>query len=602
MIGRGGLARAREWTIGSPARRTAARGETAVPVQLGRYRIKQGVRGAVLTCVEAPTVRVRIQHGLCATATAARSAAAGSIFLDGAARGAPFLDSKREVYNLDHHEGCVRPFTLATCEQAVVLIRTGLDLRKRDWTVFANDADLDTVLAIWVLLNHIRLNDGRGATRARVMPLLRLQGVVDALGLEQQDLCGLPPEVLTETQTWIERLRTPELAAKGRGRWQDLDLLEHTADRLRAIDRLIYPPKQFDDLEEIDELVRVPIANGRVAIICRSEVGIYEVERQLRRLHGRRLAVIVLQQKTSVYTLRQVDAYLPATLASVYERLNLIDPAAGGHRSANRWGGSTEIGGSPRRSGTRVTPQQIASVCQRAYGRPRLLERLSRIGVAALGSAAIMLAALAPLLMPGAPGNLGPQPAVQFSMLLAAFGGALFLTRGFRAPGLYGLRRPARLDWLSVVPVAVLGALAGGVWIPAVHLPGPATALPAVPDLLALLTLPLAAEVIFRGLVQGSLVMSFAIQSCGGPWSVSAPTIVSAGLYALWGAVLGSPSFALAPALLPDATPSLPLLGAFVFGAGSAMARERSESIGASILLHWICVATVLLARAWISP
>jgi len=213
-----------------------------------------------------------------------------------------------------------------------------------------------------------------------------------------------------------------------------------------------------------------------------------------------------------------------------------------------------------------------------------------------------MLAALAPLLMPGAPGNLGPQPAVQFSMLLAAFGGALFLTRGFRAPGVYGLRRPARLDWLSVVPVAVLGALAGGVWIPAVHLPGPATALPAVPDLLALLTLPLAAEVIFRGLVQGSLVMSFAIQSCGGPWSVSAPTIVSAGLYALWGAVLGSPSFALAPALLPDATPSLPLLGAFVFGAGSAMARERSESIGASILLHWICVATVLLARAWISP
>src|SRR5438552_3918626 len=493
MIGRGGLARAREWTIGSPARRTAARGETAVPVQLGRYRIKQGVRGAVLTCVEAPTVRVRIQHGLCATATAARSAAAGSIFLDGAARGAPFLDSKREVYNLDYHEGCDRPFTLATCEQAVVLIRTGLDLRKRDWTVFANDADLDTVLAIWVHLNHIRLNDGRGATRARVMPLLRLQGVIDALGLEQQDLCGLTPQVLTETQTWIERLRTPELAAKGRGRWQDLDLLEHTADRLRAIDRLIYPPKQSDDLEEIDELVRVPIANGRVAIICRSEVGIYEVEQQLRRLHGRRLAVIVLQRGTSVYTLRQVDAYLPATLASLYERLNLIDPAAGGHRSANRWGGSTESGGSPRRTGTRVTPQQIASVCQRAYGRPRLLERLSRIGVAALGSAAIMLAALAPLLMPGAPGNLGPQPAVQFSMLLAAFGGALFLTRGFRAPGLYGLRRPARLDWLSVVPVAVLGALAGGVWIPAVHLTGPETALPAVPDILALLHIPIAA-------------------------------------------------------------------------------------------------------------
>src|SRR5712691_2669541 len=208
MIGSGGLARAREWTIGSPARGTAARDETAVPVQLGRYRIKRDARGAVLTCVEAPTVTVRIQHGLCVTATAARGAAAGSIFLDGAARGAPFLDPKREVYNLDHHEGCVRPFTLATCEQAMVLLRRGLDLRKREWTVYANDADLDTVLAVWVLLNHIRLSDRDPDTRARVMPMLRLQGMIDAQGLEMRDLCGLPPDVIAETQSWIDGLRS----------------------------------------------------------------------------------------------------------------------------------------------------------------------------------------------------------------------------------------------------------------------------------------------------------------------------------------------------------------------------------------------------------
>src|SRR2546426_9870156 len=103
MTGSGSLARAREGT-GSPARGPAARGETVVPVRLGRYRIKQDARGAVLTCVEAPTVTVRIQHGFCVTATAARSAAAGSVFLDGAARGAPFLYPKIEVYNIDQHE------------------------------------------------------------------------------------------------------------------------------------------------------------------------------------------------------------------------------------------------------------------------------------------------------------------------------------------------------------------------------------------------------------------------------------------------------------------------------------------------------------------
>lgn len=589
--------------MGTPVRASVPRQEPVVPVHPGRYRIRQESGGAVLICVEAPTMAIRIKHGLCVTAAAARSAAAGSIFLDGAAQGAPFLDPKRGVYNLDHHEGCVRPFTLATCEQAMVLIRTGLDLRRRDWTVYANDADLDTVLAIWVLLNHIRLNDS-AATRARVMPLLRLQGVTDALGLELQELCGLPPEVLAETQGWIERLRKPELAAKSRGRWH-VDLLEQTADRLRAIDRLVYPPKHFDDLEEIEELVRVEIATGRAAIVCRAKVGIYEVERQLRRLHGRRLVVIVLQNGSSAYTLRQVDPYLPATLERVYEHLNLVDPAAGGHRSGNRWGGSAEIGGSPRSTGTRVTPQEIARACQRAYGTPTLLERLCRIGGAALGSAAIMLAALAPMLVPGLVSEAGgptPQVTTQVCVLLAAFGGAFFLIRGFRTPGLYGLRRPARLDWCSLVPVAALGALAGGVWIPAVHLPVPAAPLPGVSELLSVLTLPLAGEVIFRGLVHGSLVMSFSIQRCGGPWFVSPPTVLSAALYALWSAALRSPAISLAPTMLGDAHPSVAFLGAFVFGAAAAMARERSESVASSILLHWICVAAVLLVHAWVSP
>src|SRR5207253_4713300 len=141
------------------------------------------------------TVTIRIKHGFCVTASAARSFASGSIFLDGAAQGEPFIDPKRQVYNLDHHEGCVRAFTLATCEQAMVLIRKGLDLRKRDWTVYANDADLDTVLAIWVLLNHLRLNDRSPETRARGMPLVRLQGVIDAQGLDMQDMSALPPQL-----------------------------------------------------------------------------------------------------------------------------------------------------------------------------------------------------------------------------------------------------------------------------------------------------------------------------------------------------------------------------------------------------------------------
>jgi len=551
----------------------------------------------MLTCVEAPTVSVRVQHGFTVTAGAARSAAPGSIFLDGAAQGEPFIDPKRENYNLDHHEGCVRSFLLATCEQAMVLIRKGLDLRKREWTVYANDADLDTVLAIWVLLNHLRLNERSTETRERVMPLVRLQGVIDAQGLDMLDMSALPPELLAETQARIDELREPELALKRRGRWGESDLLGYTADRLRAIDRLVYSPTHFDDVTDVEQLARVEIATDSVAVVCRSKAGIYEVERLLRRLHGKRLGVIVLRTGATTYTLRQVNPYLPTSLERVYTHLNLVDPAAGGHRSANRWGGSMEIGGSPRSTGTRLTPTQIAGVCRRAFRAPTVVQRLRRIAGTALSSAGILLAALASVFLPvigrgaGAPSGLAASPA-QFSVLLATLGGAFLLIRGLRAPGLYGLRRPAGLDWCVLLPFAVFGALVGGVWIPV-----PATTpVPEWLEPLGVLALPLAAEVIFRGFVHGGLVTSFAMQECAGPWLLSCPVILSAGFYALWGAILRHPAISLTQAIAGGPDSWLPVLGALLFGAASGMARERSESLAVSVLLHWIGVAAVLLA------
>jgi hypothetical protein len=100
---------------------------------------------------------VRAERGLAISAKRARNYPPGAIFLDGTAQGEPFVDVQKDLYNLDHRDGCIR--SLATCEQAIILIRKGLDLRKRDWVVLANDADLDTLFALWVLLNHLRLND-----------------------------------------------------------------------------------------------------------------------------------------------------------------------------------------------------------------------------------------------------------------------------------------------------------------------------------------------------------------------------------------------------------------------------------------------------------
>jgi hypothetical protein len=590
-----------------PARRAPVALEPA-PAQIlperrafpNRYRIRRDGRERILTCLEAPTVWVRLRRGVSVGAAAARSALPGSIFLDGAAQGEPFLDPERAVYNLDHHEGCVRLFTLATCEQAMVLIRKRLDLRRRDWTVFANDADLDTVLAIWVLLNHLRLTDEDPRARAAIMPLLRLEGSIDALGLELQDLCALPPDLLARTHAQMRELRAKELALHAEGRWETLDLLPYVVSQLQAIDRLVYPPEDVEGVAEIEELARREIARGSLAVVCRSKVGIYEVERQLRRVHGERLGLIALQKAPSTYSLRQVDPALPGgTLEPVYARLNLVDPASHGSRSPNRWGGSDEIGGSPRAAGTRLTPAQIAAACGDAHARPSWRGRAARVGRAGLLAAALLGLALAPDALRASGfaeraflDALALDPALCFGAALLALAGLGLLVLGPRAPGVYGMRRPAGLDWWACLPVAVVGALAGGVW----RAPVSGGALEAS-TLAALLGLPVAVELLFRGLVQGSLVGTFAVQRAGGRWFVSAPALVSSALYAV---ACGLPPLAAlsSPGPWSAAHPGVPLAGAFGFALAAAAARERSESVIAPILFHWIGVGAVLGAAS----
>lgn len=160
-----------------------------------RYSIRVRGEERVLVCSESPTISVRLERGLSVSAGATLKAPSGTLYLDGAAQGGPFLNTGKDILNLDHHEGCVRAFTVATCEQAMIVVRRGLDLQRRDWVIWTNEPDLDTVLAIWVLLNHLKLNDPDPEIRTRLMPLVRLEGAIDAHGLEMQELCGFPPEV-----------------------------------------------------------------------------------------------------------------------------------------------------------------------------------------------------------------------------------------------------------------------------------------------------------------------------------------------------------------------------------------------------------------------
>lgn len=552
-----------------------------------RYRLRQEEEGLALTCLEAPSIRVRVERGFSTSASAARGFAAGTIFLDGAAAGPPFLDPEKAVFNLDHHEGCVRSFTLSTCEQAFVLVAKGLDLQSREWTVYANEPDLDTLLAIWVLLNHRRLrNDER--LRRRIVPLLRLEGVIDVHGFDLRELCGFPATLERQTYGELETIGQPEIDARREGRWEEVDFPSFTAERMRLIDSLVYRPEELSGQAEVEELARAELPERRLVVGCRADVGIYTVEEHLRAIYGDRLGVIVLQKTPQRYTLRQVDSFLGGDLERVYGALNLFDPAAGNSRSADRWGGSTDIGGSPRSAGTSLSLRTIVRVCARAFERRRLSRRAATYGLALALSALVAGAAALPFMVMAESTTENAWKAGSLALSILALT-TLTLGAGlWRGPGVLGLRRPVGLGWLPILPLAILAAAGGGAW--ALVLPGVPLGSPAM--LALAVALGMVAEAFFRGVLYGTLLDPY--RPPPGSWRPSLPLVASSVLYA--GASL-VPTMPLARRSFTEpGTIVVSFVAALVFGFACGYAREQSESLLPPLLFHALAVVVVHLA------
>ena len=212
------------------------------------------------------------------SSTAVRKSPPCTIFLDGVAQSEPFMDLEKQIYNFDHHEGCIRPFTLSACEQVLVMILKGMDLRGRDWRVFANEPDLDTILAIWLIFNHVRVQQKEFGGLDRLCALVRLEGIIDSHGLEMVAISGFAPKSLTKTKKLIEYLRAEEVDLKSKGIWKESDLLEYAALILHKVDRIIYKAEELGDVKDVTELARVEFADNRIAVVVETQLGIYELE------------------------------------------------------------------------------------------------------------------------------------------------------------------------------------------------------------------------------------------------------------------------------------------------------------------------------------
>jgi hypothetical protein len=349
----------------TPSTAGAAAGEET---RRSRYQVIERDGERCLTC-SVQTVLLHVVRGLSVNETGRKRYPEQTIFLDGVFGGPPFYDNKARQYSLDHHAGCVRAFTLATCEQAVVVLLQGLPLGEGEWQLYVNEPDLDALLASWVLLNHLELLAEGGELLWRAMPLIRVEGVIDAHGLDMEILCGVPKKTYAARKDQLDRLLADERRHKGTGSWATIDFLDYARGILEAIDAQLFPPSHLGQLLEIEEVKRLPLQGAKQVILCRSHQNIYEVEALLKERHERQLGLIVLDRGGGRFTLRQVDPFLSRNLLALYAALNQRDSRASHHGGIdNLWGGSEDIGGSPRATGSALTGDDILRQAQQVYG------------------------------------------------------------------------------------------------------------------------------------------------------------------------------------------------------------------------------------------
>ncbi len=101
-----------------------------------------------------------------------------SIALDGLVQG-PRLDLDARRLSFDHHGNCVRLVTSATCRQVLDALLLGLD--PAPYTVYVNDVDADTALAVALLAHPGWVTPG-AAHAPRVWALVEAVGSRDAHG------------------------------------------------------------------------------------------------------------------------------------------------------------------------------------------------------------------------------------------------------------------------------------------------------------------------------------------------------------------------------------------------------------------------------------
>lgn len=276
-----------------------------------------------------------------------------AVALDGYVQG-PAIDVKRRKYSFDHHAGCLRLVTKATCAQVLDAMLLGLN--PENMTIYLNDIDADTVLAVW-LLKH-----PQSITHPRVRDLVEDVGNVDAHGpsffpfVRDTDLC----------QRFFKGAMEPEARARREGRYATMNLYNLLKDCLKRTNKLLFHNKRFPVCQREYKPIRYEITHrgeGWVMSHCPERMfgALYrEGYSRVVSYHAVEVRLPNGQLETSfAYTIaKQSDLITDFNIPAILDCLSQIEPG---------WGGGSSIGGAPRRAnGSRsyLKPDEVFEIIE----------------------------------------------------------------------------------------------------------------------------------------------------------------------------------------------------------------------------------------------
>lgn len=281
-----------------------------------------------------------------------------SIALDGIVRGGPNYHPKTHHINFDHHDCVVREATMSTAMQVYFALKGGLmnaltDDGTVDASIFINDTDQDTALAVWYLL---RYKDFEGTSSIPAMSrLLALNDRWDITG-------GAFPmnlsDELVEQHTWVFQPYANLRRSGALSVANEHVLLDNLAAVLGRLNLFVMGQAQKVKLDTRHEILHN----------CPSYKIVHEIGGNEARYflynHGMDAFVSIVAIRSDgrfVYSIGRRSRYVQFPVEQLYDDLNTAE----GFDRNNGWNGSDIIGGSSRMNGSGLHWERIREIVNR---------------------------------------------------------------------------------------------------------------------------------------------------------------------------------------------------------------------------------------------